>query len=133
MSMDALPVVNVMCHYQEVYNGHGITTYEWKGPARGKVIITSDLLVAEPTLLDELPWLLMKIADNPLSDTAWYVRRDVYGGLWWRLVAFAMWLHQARRPLSVRIILTLHIWGLAYCPEGEPVSWKQVGKRRPRP
>lgn len=56
---------------------------------------------------------------------------DGYGPLWladgWRAKRTAVYAHIWRgiRGLELRLVLTLHVWGLAYYPEYDP-AWKYI-------
>lgn len=122
--------------------GSRVRTFEWSGPSHAPVLIRAghlrDLNVNCPHWPDSLevggyPLKLIPGSQHDSSlfvyDGALYARVD---GLNW--LSWLRWaLYRNARALAVktyyRIIITLHVWGLAsYEPNRRP-SWRDIGKR----
>ena len=78
------------------------------------------------------PVPLRKIAlDNEHFETTVYVRKDI--GSWWALYYWLVgrWLTHTYyfERFQQKLIVTAHVWGLAYIPPGEVPNWECIGKR----
>lgn len=101
-------------------------TPEWVGDPCGMVFIYH-------SGIDKLLWSY-EIVENRLIDRGGYliIRTDtfpcyVYARFQANCWRFWNWVKSA---IGARLILTLHIWGLAYVPYGDIPSWEHIGGKR---
>lgn len=128
---------NLIVHSTPLAFGNRATTFAWSGSAHLPVEITPHHL--EQLGMNGPMWpVRLQIDGYPLKlvpdsqyrfHSALYVRID---GLNW--LSWIRWtVYRKARALSVetyyRIIITLHVWGLAsYEPNRRP-SWRDIGKK----
>jgi hypothetical protein len=111
--------------------GEPTTSFEWKGPINAPVEIGWDFsrkLGGE----SRLPWRLKKIGTSYHGFAYIYVREDI--PLFPKTVQWleTRWLAHCRafNTLEARIVLTAHVWGLAYVHPNEEPRWSCLGRRR---
>jgi hypothetical protein len=110
--------------------GEPTFSFEWVGSSHAPVRITDYF---KPFLNDSnFPFKLEAIDRNFSNGVTLYRRTNVPINL--RLIQFLefRWLKHCKAfdGLQARIILALHVWGLAYVPDWEAPSWSCVGRRR---
>jgi hypothetical protein len=110
--------------------GEPTFSFEWVGSPHAPVRVTDYF---RPFLSNSnFPFKLEKVDKYPVVGVTLYRRTDVLINL--RLIQFleARWLNhcEAFDGFQMRLIMTLHVWGLAYVPEWETPSWSCVGRRR---
>lgn len=133
---------NIIVHREEVFWGRAITRFEWQGPESAPVLVRPDLLRAAgvenyrsaPSLIPAgvLPWPLRLVDRNFITGSAEYVRTDTGAGfLRWAWYAVRRRVSGSSALVFARFVMTLMVWNLAYVPEGERITWRAIGKRRP--
>jgi len=114
----------IMGRRHSFFRGRYYNTFEWQGKAHWPVLISYS--VFDPADLSQLPWPLRKVEDCPPLDAAIYVRTDVAGGWWARLVVARKLLGQRWMWFYVRLIMTAMVWECAYVPTGTAPSWRDL-------
>ena len=104
-----------------------VITYEWQGDRRWPVWVSD--IVLETTRFEDLPWPLKKIERDP-SRRAWLCVRTDVGPLPYLYHRLRAAIRDAISPVYYRLILTAHVWGLAYVPQWEAPSWRHLGRKR---
>jgi hypothetical protein len=92
-------------------------TYKWVGKPSDPVHIS-----CIDDNMNELPWPLEKVYEDSWYG-AWYIRTDVRFW-WWTWLRYH--LQTVWQWIEVRLILTLHVWGLAYNDPCMYITWKDV-------
>lgn len=95
-------------------------TYEWQGNPFGEVIVAAELMA-------EMPWKMVATRDcEVVRDSVWACRSD--GKYFWNPIRWraAEILARFGRGLKVRIIMTLHIWGIGQTLPGEMWQWRNL-------
>jgi hypothetical protein len=108
-------------------------TFEWKGSKYATAYISYDLYYkAKDTVLKQLPWPVKIMDEVDFGRGMMMVRKDVGWHLWWILVFIKRYAFNNRlyQHFKWRIIMTFEIWGLAYQPEAEITSWRNIGRKR---
>ena len=114
------------------FNGQPHTEFECKWIGSKYTVVEVSKLLASSQSLSVYPWPLKVIDDNvDFGRSMLVVRKDVGWHIWWLLVALWYKLFRSRGYYNFkwRVLMTLELWGLAYQPEGEIVSWKNIGRR----
>jgi hypothetical protein len=108
---------------------NNLTTYEWVGSKYGRVHINVRFFSERRHLM---PWPLKVTRATDFGMSYEVVRKDVGWHLWWRLVYLhrLMFCNIHWLKFKWKIIKTLEIWGFAYQPEAEVISWKNIGRKR---
>ena len=133
---------DLIVHSAPLALGGRVRTFEWTGPASAPVLVRGDYL-RELNITAQCWPDRLEIGGYPLKlipgsqhdskcfiyDGALYARID--GLNWFSWLRWA--LYRKARALSAktyyRVILTLHVWGLAsYDPSKRP-SWRDIGKQ----
>lgn len=109
-------------------------TFEWQGSKYEPALLSRLLFeITKDTTLKQLPWPVKIIENNvDFGRSMLVVRKDVGLHLWWILVWLKRVPFNSRlyHHFKWRVIMTFEIWGLAYQPEGELTSWKNIGRKR---
>lgn len=110
-----------------------IHDFKWVGSKYAPAYISWDLWERNPEWLQLVPWPLKVInkPGNNLLDSYEVVRKDVGLHLWW--IIYYLYRKSKGRWYywwKVRVIFTFEVWGLAYQPEAEVVSWRNIGRKR---
>jgi hypothetical protein len=122
--------------YHQMYDGkvyREVHDFEWVGSKYAPAYISSELWARNPSWMKMIPWPL-KVISKPgdsFLDSYEVVRKDVGFHLWW--IAYYLY-HKSRGRWyywwKSRVIFTFEVWGLAYQPEAEMLSWKNIGRKR---
>jgi hypothetical protein len=111
--------------------GEYIYSFEWKGSAHAPVRIgcfSTERILADPAF----PFSLKQIGEDRFRGFLVFVRTDV--PINFKVIQFLenRWFKHCRafNYFQARIIMTLHVWGLAYAKPYENPSWGCVGKKR---
>ena len=118
----------IIVHSHEIALGRSYLTFEWDGPAWGVISISGELLCEIE--LKYLPWELVKVDYRAATDSHYYARADVARGLWAKFVLECNFVRSALSEFKARLIMTAHVWGLAYVPENCYPDWEHIGKKR---
>lgn len=125
-----MPEAQIVSHRHMVSSDRWYSIHEWIGPSTAPVLISRRMFVLCPDLLDRLPWPLTFIQHRPEYDADEYMRTD--NGRW--LLAMqaraVCWLAPLFWMIAARLILTASIWGIGWCPPGEPIGWHCLRNRR---
>jgi hypothetical protein len=114
-----------------VRGGDFINSFEWKGSAHAPLRVS--YLLGEIILEDpDFPFKLKLINKDPFTKQLTFVRTDV--PINFKAIQFLeyLWLKHCRafNYFQARIIMTLHVLGLAYVEPYKTPSWGCVGKKR---
>lgn len=115
------------------FNGEPHHDYECKWVGSKYAVVYVSKLLYNSTGLSVYPWPLKILEDDiDFGRSMAVVRKDVGWHLWWLLVSLWYKLFRSRgyRHFKWRIIKTFEIWGLAYQPEAEITSWKNIWRKR---
>jgi hypothetical protein len=107
-------------------------TFEWSGSKYSPAYF-SKIFYDQTKGKFTLPWPVKVIEDNlDFGREVLVVRKDVGLHLWWILVYLKRRIFNNRpyKHFKWRVIMTLDIWGLAWQPEGEVTSWRNIGRKR---
>ena len=97
--------------------------YEWNGDIAGIARVDPFFPV------DNLPWPV-EVLHQTFEDV--FIQRLDTGSYFWnRILKDADLFANEWKKVQIRIIWTLHVWGMAYIPPGSRASWAAVGKRNP--
>ena len=77
------------------------------------------------------PWPLALVEEMPYRGGALYARTDGLNRLAWLWHRASAPARRAALSLRTRVVLTLMVWGLAYCRAGDVPAWRDIGRRRP--
>lgn len=133
---------NLIVHSTPLAFGGRTSTFQWSGPANAPVLVKGDYL--RDLDVDSSHWPdRLEIDGYPLKlipgsqydsdcfiyNGALYARVDGLNWFSW----FRWALYRQVRAVSVetyyRIIITLHVWGLASHDPSRRPSWRDIGKR----
>jgi len=106
--------------------GRHYVTYEWLGKPTMPVQIAFGY---EDEILGHLPWSLKEVQKDYCHLTTIYVRKDGALAIMAAFTAAKYWLRCRFIKIYHRLIITAMVWGLAYVPEAEVPSWKDIGRK----
>jgi hypothetical protein len=115
------------------WNGESHYDYEFKWIGSKYAVVEIRRIYRQGNdIVDMLPWPV-KIIDVVDFDRSYQiVRKDVGFHLWWILVSgyYKIFRHYRYGHFKWRVIKTFEIWGLAYQPEAEITSWRNIGRKK---
>jgi hypothetical protein len=116
---------------QELIDGRYLVTVKWEGNPCLPIVVDPRFSSREFEIAQQ-SWPLVKIGQTRdwMKPCDVYARTDVGLGIPARYHRLRYWLRRKTGPLKARIVMTAMIWGLAYVPEGEIITWSHLGKRR---
>lgn len=105
-------------------------TFEWEGSKYTTAVVSK--LMIDRASLKILPWPVKILGVVDFGREYEVIRKDVGWQLWWILIYTKRRVFNNRpyQHFKWRVLMTLDIWGLAYQPESEMTSWRNIGRKR---
>jgi hypothetical protein len=124
---EATIVASVATELSPLGEIHKTYYFEWEGSKYGEAYCSKEVF----NLL-VLPWPVKVIKEADFGRSVVIIRKDVGWHLWWILVASWYKYFRSREyyHFKWRVIKTFEVWNLAYQPEAEILSWRNIGRKR---
>lgn len=130
---------HIDCTRREVLLGRFSVSYAWRGDDNALAAISYSHLKSmgydtPPKRLTIGPFHLRLVSgdgsDWLCRHESIYARADGSRVFSWAVRRLRCVIYAIHNALRVRVVCSLMVWGLAYVPEDEYPSWRNIGRRR---